>query len=290
MSSADVLQFVLSGVTNGSVYAIVALSFTIIFNATGVVNFAQGEFAMVAGLSAASLVASGLPLPLAALCAIALTALVGAIVFLATVAPIPRATHFMSIAVTLGVSIVLQKLAQFAWGTDAYMLPGVSRRETLHVAGATITPQAVFVLAASALLMALLYAFFKHTRAGQAVLACSENAEAAGLVGIDVPRTRGQAYVLGCALGAIAGILVMPLTTMSNTSGLVLTIKGFSAAVLGGFGSSAGAVIGGLVLGVLESLSAGLISSSYQNLVALVAVVLILMFRSGGLLGTRVLH
>ncbi len=290
MSAADVLQFVLSGITNGSVYAIIALSFTIIFNATGVVNFAQGDFAMLAGLMAASFLGLELPLLAAALVAMAATGVVGGAVYITTVAPIPRAGHFTSIAVTLGVSIVLQKGAQFIWGTESHLLPPVSSRETLHVAGATITPQAVFILIASALLMALLYAFFKHTRPGQAMVACSENREAAGLVGIDVRRVRGEAYVLGCTLGALAGILVMPVTTMSNTSGLVLTIKGFSAAVLGGFGSAAGAVIGGLVLGVLEALSAGLISSSYQNLIALFVVVLILMLRSGGLLGTRTLH
>jgi len=290
VSAADVLQFVLSGITMGSVYAIIALSFTIIFNATGVVNFAQGDFAMLAGLMAVSFIGFDLPILVAVIVAIAATGVVGGAIYALTVAPIPRAGHFTSIAVTLGLSIVLQKGAQFIWGTESHMLAPVSSRETLHFAGATITPQAIFILVTSALMMVLLYAYFKHTRAGQAVLACSENREAAGLVGIDVRWVRAEAYVLGCVLGALAGILVMPITTMSNTSGLVLTIKGFSAAVLGGFGSAAGAVIGGLVLGLLESLSAGLISSSYQNLIALLVVVLILMFRSGGLLGTRTLH
>ncbi len=290
MSAADILQFVLSGITMGSIYAIVALSFTIIFNATGVVNFAQGDFAMVAGLTAASLAGAGLPVLVAVGVALLATGTVGAVVFAATVAPIPRAPHFTAIAVTIGVSIVIQKCAQFVWGTDSYTLPPVGGQQPVAIAGATITPQALLILAAAALLMALLYLFFKHTRAGQALMACADNREAAGLVGIDVRRVRFQAYVLGCLLGALAGILVTPVITMSNTAGLALTLKGFSASVLGGFGSAVGAVVGGLVLGLLEALSAGLLSSSYQNLIALVAVVLILMFRSGGILGTRALH
>ena len=196
----------------------------------------------------------------------------------------------VAIAVTIGVSIVLQKCAQFIWGTDSYTLPAVGGPEPLHVAGATITPQALLILGASALLMLALYLFFKRTRAGQALMACADNREAAGLVGIDVRWVRCEAYVLGCLLGGLAGILVTPVSTMSNTAGLALTLKGFSASVLGGFGSAVGAVIGGLVLGLLEALSAGLLSSSYQNLIALVAVVLILMFRCGGILGTRALH
>jgi branched-chain amino acid transport system permease protein len=290
MGAADVLQFVVSGIAMGSVYALVALSFTIIFNATGVVNFAQGDFAMLAGLMAASLVGYDVPVLAAAVLAIAATGAVGSVAYAATVAPIPRAGHFTSIAVTLGLSIVLQKGAQFIWGTDAYMLPPVSARETIPFLGATITPQAILILLVSTLLMLLLYLFFKRTRLGQAVMACSENREAAGLVGIDVFWVRLEAYVLGCMLGALAGILVMPITTMSNTAGLVLTIKGFSAAVLGGFGSAVGAVIGGLVLGLLEALSAGLISSNYQNMIAFLAIILILTFRSGGLVGTRTLH
>jgi len=291
MTASAALQFALTGVTVGSVYSIVALGFTIVFNASGVVNFAQGEFVMLAGLIAVQLVAFHVPLWGAATGAVLIVAALAAVVHTLTVRPIERtAGHFVMIMVTLGVAIVLRVLAQFAFGTEARALPSFSGDRAIHVAGATITPQALWILGASVLLMAALYVFFRFSRPGQAMFATSENREAASLVGIRTRTVSAQAYVLGCALAAVAGVLVTPITTALYTQGLLFTLKGFSAAALGGFGSAVGAVLGGLVLGLLEAFSAGFISSGYQDLIALVALIVILMFRPGGIVGTRTLQ
>lgn len=288
MEFIDFLQLAISGIAIGSVYAIVALSFTIVFNATGVVNFAQGEYAMVAALIAVTLIDLHTPYLVAMLVAILGATLVGCLVYYATVAPIPRVSHFTSILVTLGTAIVLQKCAQLIGGTESRALPGISSQESVDLFGATITPQAFGILLLASVLMAVLYFFFKYTRRGQALIACSENHEVASLVGIRTDRVHLSAYLLGCTLGGVAGVLVAPITTMSTAAGLGLTIKGFTASVLGGFGSPIGAVVGGILLGLFEALGAGLISSGYQDLIALLGLLLVLMFRSGGIVGSRV--
>jgi branched-chain amino acid transport system permease protein len=287
---SDFLQYTFSGLTNGSVYAIIALSLTIVFNASGVVNFAQGNYAVFGALTAVSATGFSMPMAISLPAAVGVAGIVSCAVYWTTVAPIPRASHFTSISVSLGVSIVLDKVAQFIWGTEFYTLPAFVDLPALEVFGATVTPQAVLVLLLSALLMLVLYAFFRFTRPGQAVLACSENRDAAGLVGIHVGQISFRTYVLGCMLGAFAGIIILPLTTMNNSAGLFMSIKGFSACVLGGFGSAVGAVIGGLVLGLFEAYSVGFISSGYQDLIASGTVIVILMLRSGGIVGTRTLQ
>jgi branched-chain amino acid transport system permease protein len=290
VAASETLQFTLSGITTGSVYAVVALGFTIVFNASGVVNFAHGEFVMLAGLLAVWLVALHLPLWAAAAGAVVIVAGIAAAVHALTVRSIERtAGHFTMIMVTLGVAMVLQVLAEVIFGTEAQALPAFSGDGAIRVFTATITLQALWVLAGAAVLMAGLYVFFTRTRAGQAMLATAENREAAGLVGIDTRRVSLHAYVLGCGVGALAGVLVTPMTAAVYTQGLVYTLKGFAAAALGGFGSPVGAVIGGLALGLLEAFSAGVVSSGYQDLIALIALIGILMFRPGGIVGTRVL-
>jgi branched-chain amino acid transport system permease protein len=287
---SDCLQYAFSGLTNGSVYAIVALGLTIVFNASGVVNFAQGGYAVIGALTAVSLVKSSLPLVVAVPGAIVVVGLISCVVYGITVAPLRRPSHFTSISVTLGVSIVLEKIGQFVWGTEFYTLPSFVDAPVINLFGATITMQAVIVLLSSSVLMPALYLFFSHTRAGQAVLACSENRDAAGLVGIHVGQVSRRAYILGSALGAYAGIVILPLTTMNNSAGLFLSLKGFAGCVLGGFGSAVGAVVGGLVLGLLEVFGVGFISSGYQDLIAFAVVILILICRPGGIVGTRTLQ
>lgn len=289
MSRQDLVQYLLSGLTLGSVYAMVGLSLTIVFNATGVVNFAQGELVMVAGLVAASTVASGMPLLLAAAVAIAAAALAAELAYLGTIAPIRHSTLFSLILVTLGVAIVTRTLAQLAWGTEARALPPFTGGESIDVLGASLTPQAIWVMAGTAATMLCLYLFFTRTRAGQAMLACSENREAAALVGIDTRWVAAGAFALGGALAGLAGVLITPISSAVFSVGLTYTLAGFAAAVLGGFGSAPGALVGGLVLGLLESFGGGLISSGYREVFPLVALVLVLMVRPGGIFGTRAL-
>ena len=293
MTSLDVtalLQFTFSGLTIGSIYAIVGLGLTIVFNASGVVNFAQGSYAVLGALTAVTLYRASIPIAAALPLAVLAVGAMSLVVHRLTVAPIPRADHFTSMSVTLGVSIVIEKLAQLVWGTEYFTLPSFLDASDLRVLGATMTSQAALVLATSVLIMAALYVFFTATRSGQALLACSENREAAGLVGISVAAVSWRAYVLGCMLGAFAGIIILPLATMNNSGGVILSIKGFAGCVLGGFGSPLGAVLGGLVLGLVEAYGAGFLSSGYHELIAFAVVILILVLRPGGVVGTRTLQ
>jgi len=286
----EIVQYALSGLTLGAIYAVVALSLTIVYNATGVVNFAHGNFVSIAGLFAASLAVQQVPIPAIAMLAIVAAAVVAAAVYVTTVAPLPRATAFSSILVTLGVSIVLTNLAQIVWGTQAKALPPIMEGPPLEILGARITVQALWILGAAAGIMVALYLFFARTHAGQTMLATSENREGAALVGIDVPRVKLTAYILAGALAGTAGFLVTPVSSALYSTGLTFTLKGFAGAVLGGFGSPVGAVLGGLALGLLEAFGGAFLSTGYQDLVALVVLVLILMFRPGGIVGTRVLE
>lgn len=289
MGARDLVQYAVSGLTLGSIYAMIALSLTIIYNTTGVVNFAQGQFVMVAGLIAATLFGHGWPMFAIALCTIACTAVLAAVVYVVTVAPIPRATMFANILVTLGIGIVLTNIAQLAWGTEAKVLDPITKGPAMHLFGATITRQTLWIIGVTACLMVALYLFFRHTRAGQKMLACAETREGASLVGINISLVKITAYVLAGALAGIAGFLITPVTSALFSTGITFTLKGFAAAALGGFGSPVGAIIGGLSLGLLESYGGALFSTGYQDLISLVALVLILMLRPGGIVGTRVL-
>jgi branched-chain amino acid transport system permease protein len=285
----EILQFTLTGLTIGAIYAVVALSFTIVYNATGVVNFAQGEFVMLGGLFVCSFSAMHVPLPVAAVLAIVCTSLVALAVHVLTIGRMRGAGTFSIIMVTLGIAIVIRTVAQFVWGTESRALNTVASTTSLNIFGATTTLQALWILLAGVALVSVLFAFFKYTRQGQAMLACSENREAAALVGISVGRTGLAAFILGGALGALAGILVAPITTVSYGVGLYFTLKGFAAAVLGGFGNPVGAIAGGLLLGLLETYGAGFISSGYQDLISLLALVVVLILRPRGIAGSRIL-
>jgi branched-chain amino acid transport system permease protein len=290
MELRDVIQYALSGLTLGSIYAVVALSLTLIYNATGVVNFAQGNLVTIAGLVAASLALEHVAMPVVALVAVVATASIAAGVYGLTVAPIPRASTFSSILVTLGVGIVLSNLSQIMWGTEAMQLPPITPAPPLDVMGARITIQAVWIIAAVWVLMIALYLFFGRSRAGQMMLATAENREGASLIGINVPLVKLCAFVLAGVLAGVAGVLVTPLTSALYSTGLTFTLKGFAGAVLGGFGSPQGAVMGGITLGLLEAFGGAFLSTGYQDVVALVVLVAVLMFRPGGIVGTRVLE
>jgi branched-chain amino acid transport system permease protein len=287
----EILQFLVAGVTAGAIYSIIALGFTIIFNATEVANFAQGDFVTLAGMVAVTLNGAWmLPLPLTILVTVAVVALVGAVMERLTIAPVPRATPFTYVLITLGCSIVLKTAEMLIWGKDPMRLQPFTADRPIPFFGATVVPQTLWVLGVAVLVMILLYLFFTFTRIGQAMLATSENRHGAALVGINVRRIQSLAFTMGGAMGAIAGVLLTPITTTSYGMGLILGIKGFAACVLGGFGSSAGAVVGGLALGIIEAMSAGYISSGYRDLIAMVLLVALLALRPGGILATRALR
>lgn len=281
----QLLQFLISGITVGAIYALVGLGFAIIYNASDVVNFAQGEFVMIGAMSAIFLYNAGLPLVAAAAAAVAITMLVGMALEKLAIEQAKNATVVSTIIITIGASIFLRGAALLIWGKDYYGLPPFSGEEPIKIASATILPQNLWVIGGTAVAVMLVKYFFDRTLLGKAIMACSFNAKAASLVGINVRLMLLLAYGLSAALGSAAGILVAPITFMSYTSGVMLGLKGFCAAILGGMGSSTGAIVGGLLLGIFETLGAGFISSGYKDAISFFIILLVLVFKPSGILG-----
>ena len=282
----QILQFVLTGITVGSTYALVALGFAIIYNASDVVNLAQGEFVMLGAMSAISLSAGqGVPLPVAILLAVLITLILGLMLQRFAIAPARGITVVGTIIITIGASIFLRGLALLIWGKDIHALPHFSGESPIRLGEVTLLPQNLWVMGGAAVLVLAVHLFFNRTLLGKAILACSCNRTAAQLVGINVGRMLLVAYGLSATLGAMAGVLVAPITYTSYDAGIMLGLKGFAAAILGGMGNPMGAVAGGLLLGLLESLAAGLISSGYKDAIAFVMLLLVLFLRPSGLFG-----
>ncbi len=278
---AQLVQYLVSGVTIGSIYAIVALGFTIIFNVTGIINFAQGEFVMLGGMLSWWLTRQWhLPAPLAFVLAVLLTAAVGAALERVAIRPARNAPVLSLIILTVGASIAIRGLASLAWGRDAVPLPAFSGETPVGLMGAAVAPQSLWVLGITLGLMLGLHLLLSRTMLGKALKACSINRRAAGLVGIDPARMSTVSFALSAGLGAVGGIIIAPVTMASYDSGVMLGLKGFTAAAVGGLGSQPGAVLGGLALGVLESLGAA-VRSEYKDAIALALLFVVLLLRRG---------
>jgi branched-chain amino acid transport system permease protein len=286
--SSQILQYLISGITNGAIYAVIALGFTIIYNATEVINFAQGEFVMLGGMAVIALEGVGhLPLPLSFLLAVLAVTLTGIILERFAIRPVRRPNPITLIIITVGASIFLRGVAMMLWGKDPLGLRPFSGENPIHLAGATLVPQSVWVLMVTVVVMTGLHFFYKRTITGKAMRACAFNRRAASLVGISVNRMVLVSFALSAAIGAAAGIVIVPITLCSYDVGTMLGLKGFCAAVLGGLGSSPGSILGGFLLGVLEALGAGLISSGFKDAIAFFVLLLVLFVRPSGLLGPR---
>lgn len=283
---AEFLQFLFSGITVGAVYAMVALGFTIIYNASDVINFAQGEFVMLGGMATVFIAAAGVPLPLAALLAVILASLVGIALYKLAIEPARGASVVTLIIITIGASIFLRGMAQVVFDKQFHRLPAFSGDAPIVLGGATLLPQSLWVIGGGAIIVAGLYWFFNRTVLGKSVLAISFNRLAALLVGIHVGRVLTLSFALSAAIGAIAGVLVTPITFTSYDVGIMLALKGFASAILGGIGKPIGAVAGGLLVGIAEAMGAGYISSDYKDAVAFLIILAVLFFMPRGLFGT----
>ncbi len=282
---AEALQFFFSGLTVGAVYALVALGFTLIYNACDVINFAQGEFVMLGGMITVFLGLAGLPLPLAAALAVAATVLTGLALHRLAIEPARGASPVALIIITIGASIFLRGLAQVVFDKRFHSLPPLFGSDPIHVGGAAILPQSLLVLAGAAAIVLLLWIFVDRTLWGKALIATAANRLAARLVGIDTRRIVGWSFAVSAGIGAVAGILITPITLTSYDVGTLLALKGFAAAMLGGIGSAAGAVVGGLLLGMMEALTAGYLSSQYKDAAAFVVILGVLVVLPHGLFG-----
>ena len=284
---AQFLQFLFSGITVGATYALAALGFTLIYNASNVINFAQGEFIMLGGMLAVYFTQAGLPLPAALLLAILIPAIVGVLVEKLAIEPVKGAETVTLIIITIGASLVIRGLIQVWLGKNTFSLAPFSGDEPIQILGATLLPQSLWVLGVTAVVVIALWYFFNRTLQGKAMLATSYNRLAAELVGINTSWVLFMSFAMSAALGALGGILVTPITLTSYDVGIMLGLKGFVAAVVGGLGNGLGAVLGGLLVGILEAMGAGYISSSYKDAIPFVLILFILFFMPRGLFGGK---
>lgn len=282
---ASFLQFVFSGITVGSIYALCGLGFSIIFNASHVINFAQGEFIMIGGMATVSLVALGVPLPVAIVLAILATMLVGFALEKFAVEPARKASVTTLIIITIGASIFLRGVAQELWDKNFHKLAPFSGDQPFLIAGASLMPQSLWVIGVTVVVIVGLGWFFNRTLEGKAMLATSFNTLAAQLVGVNTKRVLLMSFGLSAMLGAIGGIVITPITFTNYETGIMLGLKGFSAAVLGGLGNGMGAVVGGLIVGIAEAMAAGYFSSAYKDAVAFIIILFVLFFMPSGLFG-----
>ena len=284
---AEFLQFLFSGITVGSTYALAALGFTLIYNSSNVINFAQGEFIMLGGMLAVYFSQTGLPMPIAFMLAILIPAVVGILMEKLTIEPVKGAETVTLIIITIGASLFIRGLIQVWLGKSTFSLPAFSGETPIILFGAAIQPQSLWVLGVTAIVVAALWYFFSRTLSGKAMLATSFNQTAARLVGINTSKVLFISFGLSAALGALGGILLTPVTMTSYDVGIMLGLKGFVAAVVGGLGNGLGAVISGLLVGVLESMGAGYISSAYKDAIPFILILLVLFFMPRGLFGGK---
>jgi len=229
----------------------------------------------------------GLPLPVVLLLAVVIPALVGILMEKIAIEPVKGADTVSLIIITIGASLIIRGLIQVWLGKGTFSLPAFSGDAPIHILGATLLPQSLWVLAVTALLVTALWYFFSHTLTGKAMLATSFNRTAAELVGINTNFVLFLSFAMSAGLGAVGGILVTPITMTSYDVGIMLGLKGFVAAVVGGLGNGLGAVLGGLLVGILEAMGAGYISSAYKDAVPFVLILFILFFMPRGLFGGK---
>jgi branched-chain amino acid transport system permease protein len=281
----SLVQYVIYGVTLGAIYAIVALGFTTIFSVTGIINFAQGEFVMLGGMVSFWLIGSfGLPAWLAFPAAIILVALLGFVLDRAAIRPAKNPSTVSLIIITIGASILIKGLAGHFWGKDSQTLPAFTEGPPLNFLGTTLTQQRLWVIGITVVLMLAVHLFYSYTIMGKAAKASAINRHAASLVGIDVRTMSLLGFVMAAGAGAVAGIIIAPIAMTSYDVGTMLGLKGFAAAALGGMNSSIGAIVGGLILGVLESLGTKF-SSEYKDVIAFVVLLIVLFVKPDGIMG-----
>jgi branched-chain amino acid transport system permease protein len=284
---ADFAQFIASGLTRGSIYALVGVGFAIIYNASNIINFAQGEFVMLGGMLTAFLFTTTglLPIWLAVPVAIVAATMAGVAFYRFAIEPAQRAGLATLIIITIGGSVLLRGIVEVTLGKREFVFPAFSGESSLQVLGASIASQSLWVLGTLALVAALLWWYFERTLFGKAMRATAQSPLAAQLVGIETRHVLLVSFGLAAALGALAGVLTTPITLTRYDIGIMLGLKGFAATMLGGLGNPFGALAGGLVLGLVEAFTGGYISSGYQDAIAFLLILTVLMVRPGGLFG-----
>src|SRR6201996_2762602 len=283
-----VLQSLASGVAIGCVYGLIGIGFCVIYNASGIVNFAQGAFVMLGGMVASiALTTYGIPLPIAGIVAILVCAAIGIVLERLVVRPLwdRQSATFVMILAPLAAQIVVERLTLSAAGDQPHALPMFTDFQPLRIGGIAISYQFLWIVGGSILVIVLLNLFFSSTKTGKAMRACAIDRDAAALQGIPVSRMLALAFGLSAALGAFAGVLITPTQYTAFNLGVPFAISGFIAAIVGGFGRPLGALAGGIFLGVVQAVAIVVLGSAFKNIAALSILLLFLFFRPTGILG-----
>ncbi|MGE7417712.1 branched-chain amino acid ABC transporter permease [Methylobacterium tarhaniae] len=286
---ADLIQLLTNGLALGSVYALAAIGFVIVYSATGVVNFAAGQFVMLGTFAGvATLVNAGWPLPVGYAGALALMALFGLLFYAVVYLPLGRSPVVTIIIGTVAIGITLQNAALLTFGSWPFRLPSPVEGMMLEVAGAVIPVHAVAVVAATAALIGLLWLLLNRTALGIAMRAVAQDARTARLMGLRVNALLAFTWILAAVLAGVAGLMLGPMWFADVNMGDPIALKAFAATIIGGFGSLPGAIAGGLFVGLAEVLGASYVSSAYKDLIAFGAMILFLLVRPQGVFGERI--
>jgi branched-chain amino acid transport system permease protein len=279
------VQFFFSGLTSGSVYALIAVSLVIVYKVSLLICFAQGEFFVIGALTMVTLTSKGLPMPLAFACSVLISAAVGALVERFLIRPIRDASVGSLIVMTIAISLALRGLALLIWGKESKILPPFSAGKPIGVFGATLQPQVLWIIGITILVLLVIWLFFEKTTMGVAMRACAENRLGASLMGISTEKAAFLSWAWGSGIGALAGMAVAPLLFMQYSSGVMPMVKGFIAMSVGGLASIVGAVVAGYLLGVVEAYTIGLISSQFSDTIVFTLLIIVLIFKPSGLFG-----
>lgn len=284
----ELLQYLFSGLTNGAIYAVIAVGFSMLYSSTELINFAHGEFVMLGALSLVTLWGGiGLPLPLAFILTVFGVAFAGFLFERLAIRTVRKPDHIVLIIITVGASIFLRGMSMLVWGKDARSVPTFTDHAPLDIAGAKLLPQSIWIVLIALFCVILLHLFFRKTLTGKAMEATAISKKAAWLTGIPSEKMILLAFCFSTGMGAVAGIIIAPITMCSYDMGTMLGLKGFCAAMLGGLGSLWGSIIGGLLLGIMESFGVGFLSSSLKDAIAFMLLLLILYVRPGGIIMTK---
>lgn len=281
-------QTLISGITNGSIYALVGLGLGLIYNVSRVINLAQGEFLTFGAFLLVSMISLKLPLIIAIPIVLLIAALLGLAFERLAIRPAWSSSTTVLLITTLAVSIILKGIAMLLWGKDPLSLPSFSGEEPLRLGEVVIATQTFWVIGVLLVVAGLSWYFFNRTLAGKAILAVSENRDAAALVGINNRLAVQVSFALSALVGALAGAVVTPITFVAYDGGTMIGLKGFIALTLGGMESIWGGIVGGIVLGLIEALGAGYVSAQFKDLLAFILLILVLYLRPVGILGRAV--
>jgi branched-chain amino acid transport system permease protein len=279
-------QFFFSGLTSGSVYALIAVSLVIVYKVSLLICFAQGEFFVIGALTMVTLTSKGLPMPLAFVLSVLISSIIGALVERVLIRPIQNSSVGNLIVMTIAISLALRGLALLIWGKESHILQPFSSGKAIHVLGATLQPQVLWIIGITILVLLVIWIFFEKTTLGIAMRACAENRLGASLMGISTQKAALFSWAWGSGIGALAGMAVAPLLFMQYSSGMMPMVKGFIAMSVGGLASIVGAVVAGYLLGVVEAYSIGLISSQFSDTIVFTLLIIVLIFKPSGLFGT----